>query len=140
MLGVGMDGHQVVGYSEQFVYRSGRRETNADPFNLEIRVMQGRVREERAGCEGPDELRPVEGDLLQVEAVTIFQSRHVALVRPAGDVALVVEGEGVEAARADYHLDPRVEQRREDRVVAAQGVPDGADAPGVDLIETLQDV
>ena len=67
MLGVGMDGHQVVGYPEQFVYRSGRREADADPFDLEIRVMHGRIGEERAGCEGPDQLGEVERDSLQVE-------------------------------------------------------------------------
>ena len=98
MLGVGVDRDQAVGGPEEFIDGLRGRDADPDAFDLEVGVVERRVGEERPGGQGADQLGEVEGDLPEVELIRLLEPGHVTLVRPAGDVPLVIEREGIEAA------------------------------------------
>lgn len=91
---------------------------------LKIGVAEGGVHEAGARGEGGDEFVEVEGGLV---GPIIFQAGHVALAGPAGDVAVVVIAEGIEAATGDDDLDAGVEHGGVDGVVSAEGMADRAE-------------
>ncbi len=133
MLVVRIFDDEVIRCSEQLVDRPGGGDADADPLDLEVRVAERGVREERPGGEGADQLREVKRHLLRIGLVLRPDPGHVAGMRPAGDVPLHVTREAVVAAGGDDGLDPVVEEGEEDRIVAAERVADRADPGAVDL-------
>lgn len=138
--GVGGDEGEFVFGFEEVINFAGFGEGFADAGDVEVGVFDRGVGEDGAGGDGGEDFVEVEGDFVGVVVVDVADAGHVAVAGPAGDFAAVVVVEGGEAAASDDGFDAVVEDGGEERVVAAEGVADDADAVFVYLREGLQEI
>ena len=82
----------------------------------------------------------VRGHLLRLQFINGTNPRHVAVMAPAGQVALLVTRETAEATVGDHAADALVERGDEHAVMSAQGMAQHADALRIDLGQALQQV
>src|SRR5262245_33310363 len=109
MSAVGVDRGQPGLRAEQPVYRTSGGDAVLDALLVEVAVVDGSVGKEGSPGQGGDHFREVEGHLPGVQAVVGADLRHVAVVAPAGQVALVVSWEAAKATAGDDTLDPLIE-------------------------------
>src|SRR5438445_9113180 len=122
------------------VQRVNRRSRPHDLIHtgrFEIRVTQGSANEQPARRQRAEQLVKIKGDVSQTVSI-IKQLRQVAVAGPAFDVAVHVVQERIESATGDDDLYALVENPGVDGVVAAEGVPDGAEIPLFDKGQRLQ--
>src|SRR4029453_15461471 len=80
------------------------------------------------------------GDAVGVIVVHVNDAGHVASAGPALEFAAVILVKAGEAATGDHRLEALVEDGRENRVMAPEGVTDRADVLAVNLLERLEKV
>src|SRR5205823_3634204 len=105
---------------EQFVYRP--RSCKAVPGSLyvEIAIADRGTGQERPRGQRRHDLREVERHLRRVAAEHRSDAGHIAVVAPAGQVALHVSREATEAATRNDTFHPIVEHGEEHAVVTAE--------------------
>ena len=110
-----------------------RPDTPPGALDLEVRVAERRVDVKVSRRDGRQHFREIERELSGIFPPYRLDPRHVASLTPAGEVAPLVVGEGVEPGARHDDLDPRIERADEQGVVPSQRHPTAADPLRVDL-------
>jgi hypothetical protein len=97
---VGVDGLQTLGHAHKSIDRLGGFHSKPEPPSIsKLESCKGELVKNVRGARAPMSSRKSKGTRFKSTLSCFFKPRHVSLVRPSGDVPLVVIRKSVEAAR-----------------------------------------